>query len=47
VPTVVDDVRSGDYAQIFPGFLLNDEEDAVNNFAGGHYGWRGDYGSSK
>jgi len=37
-PTVVDDVRNGDYAQMFhPEFLLNGKEDAANNFARGHY----------
>jgi len=37
-PTVVDDVRSGAYSQMFhPEFLLNGKEDAANNFARGHY----------
>jgi len=37
-PTVVDDIRTGDYAQMFhPEFLLNGKEDAANNFARGHY----------
>jgi len=37
-PTVVDDVRTGKYAQMFhPEFLLNGKEDAANNFARGHY----------
>merc|ERR1719418_19507 len=37
-PTVVDDIRSGPYAQMFhPEFLLNGKEDAANNFARGHY----------
>jgi len=37
-PTVVDDVRTGTYAQMFhPEFLLNGKEDAANNFARGHY----------
>merc|ERR1719305_2127837 len=37
-PSVVDDVRSGTYAQMFhPEFLLNGKEDAANNFARGHY----------
>merc|ERR1712117_69394 len=36
--TVVDDVRTGPYAQMFhPEFLLNGKEDAANNFARGHY----------
>jgi len=37
-PSVVDDIRTGDYAQMFhPEFLLNGKEDAANNFARGHY----------
>merc|ERR1712066_795867 len=37
-PSVVDDVRTGTYAQMFhPEFLLNGKEDAANNFARGHY----------
>merc|ERR1712066_543974 len=37
-PTVVDDVRTGPYSQMFhPEFLLNGKEDAANNFARGHY----------
>jgi len=37
-PSVVDDVRTGDRAQMFhPEFLLNGKEDAANNFARGHY----------
>jgi len=37
-PTVVDDVRTGTYAQMYhPEFLLNGKEDAANNFARGHY----------
>jgi len=37
-PSVVDDVRTGPYAQMFhPEFLLNGKEDAANNFARGHY----------
>jgi len=37
-PTVVDDVRTGAYSQMFhPEFLLNGKEDAANNFARGHY----------
>jgi len=37
-PTVVDDVRTGAFAQMFhPEFLLNGKEDAANNFARGHY----------
>merc|ERR1712176_1652521 len=37
-PTVVDDIRTGPYQQLFhPEFLLNGKEDAANNFARGHY----------
>jgi len=37
-PTVVDDIRTGPYQQMFhPEFLLNGKEDAANNFARGHY----------
>jgi len=37
-PSVVDDVRTGKYNQMFhPEFLLNGKEDAANNFARGHY----------
>jgi len=37
-PSVVDDVRTGAYSQMFhPEFLLNGKEDAANNFARGHY----------
>jgi len=37
-PSVVDDIRTGPYAQMFhPEFLLNGKEDAANNFARGHY----------
>jgi tubulin alpha len=37
-PSVVDDVRTGIFAQMFhPEFLLNGKEDAANNFARGHY----------
>merc|ERR1719305_2130984 len=37
-PTVVDDVRTGTYAQMFhPEFILSGKEDAANNFARGHY----------
>merc|ERR1712151_1352656 len=37
-PTVIDDIRNGDWAQMFhPEFLLNGKEDAANNFARGHY----------
>ena len=37
-PNVIDDIRNGDLANLFhPQFLLNDKEDAANNFAQGHY----------
>jgi tubulin alpha len=37
-PSVVDDVRTGGYADLFhPEFLINANEDAANNFARGHY----------
>ncbi|KAK8961593.1 hypothetical protein KSP40_PGU021990 [Platanthera guangdongensis] len=37
-PTVIDEVRTGDYRQLFhPEQLINGKEDAANNFARGHY----------
>ena len=37
-PTVVDEVRTGDYRQLFhPEQLLSGKEDAANNYARGHY----------
>jgi len=37
-PNVIDDVKNGPYAAIFRSeFLVNDKEDAANNFARGHY----------
>ncbi|GER52445.1 tubulin alpha chain [Striga asiatica] len=37
-PTVVDEVRSGPYRQLFhPEQLICGKEDGVNNFARGHY----------
>merc|ERR1719195_1375444 len=37
-PTVVDDIRTGEWSRMFhPEFLLNGKEDAANNFARGHY----------
>merc|ERR1719411_1152931 len=37
-PTVVDDIRTGEWARMFhPEFLLNGKEDAANNFCRGHY----------
>lgn len=37
-PTVVDEVRSGTYRQLFhPEQLISGKEDAANNFARGHY----------
>uniref|UniRef100_A0A087X2W6 Tubulin alpha chain n=1 Tax=Poecilia formosa TaxID=48698 RepID=A0A087X2W6_POEFO len=37
-PTVIDEVRSGTYHQLFhPEQLINGKEDAANNYARGHY----------
>lgn len=37
-PTVIDEVRSGPYRQLFhPEQLIAGKEDAANNFARGHY----------
>ena len=37
-PTVVDEVRTGTYRQLFhPEQLITGKEDAANNFARGHY----------
>merc|ERR1712118_75636 len=37
-PTVVDEVRTGTYRQLFhPEQLITGKEDAANNFASGHY----------
>jgi tubulin alpha len=37
-PTVVDEVRTGTYRQLFhPEQLINGKEDAANNYARGHY----------
>ncbi|XP_052489404.1 uncharacterized protein LOC105767970 isoform X2 [Gossypium raimondii] len=37
-PTVVDEVRTGAYRQLFhPEHLISAKEDAVNNFARGHF----------
>lgn len=37
-PTVIDEVRTGPYRQLFdPEQLISDKEDAANNFARGHY----------
>uniref|UniRef100_A0A251TI46 Tubulin alpha chain n=2 Tax=Helianthus annuus TaxID=4232 RepID=A0A251TI46_HELAN len=37
-PTVIDEVRTGTYRQIFhPEQLISGKEDAANNFARGHY----------
>lgn len=40
-PTVIDEVRTGTYRQLFhPEQLISGKEDAANNFARGHYtGW--------
>jgi tubulin alpha len=37
-PTVIDEIRSGPYRQLFhPEQLITGKEDAANNFARGHY----------
>ncbi|MBA0803535.1 hypothetical protein Gohar_013736, partial [Gossypium harknessii] len=37
-PTVIDEVRSGAFRQLFhPEQLISSKEDAANNFARGHY----------
>lgn len=37
-PTVIDEVRTGEYRQLFhPEQLINGKEDAANNYARGHY----------
>lgn len=37
-PTVVDEVRTGTYRQLFhPEQLISGKEDVANNFARGHY----------
>ena len=37
-PTVVDEVRTGTYRQLFhPEQLISGKEDAANNYARGHY----------
>ncbi|GAA5862720.1 hypothetical protein JCM5296_004392 [Sporobolomyces johnsonii] len=37
-PSVVDEVRTGEYRQLFhPETLINGKEDAANNYARGHY----------
>jgi len=37
-PTVVDEIRSGEYKDLYhPDQLINSKEDAANNFARGHY----------
>ncbi len=37
-PTVVDEIRTGTYRQLFhPGQLITGKEDAANNYARGHY----------
>lgn len=37
-PTVIDEVRTGAYRQLFhPEQLISGKEDAANNFARGHY----------
>ncbi len=37
-PTVVDEIRTGTYRQLFhPEQLVTGKEDAANNYARGHY----------
>jgi hypothetical protein len=37
-PTVIDEVRTGTYRQLFhPEQLITGKEDAANNYARGHY----------
>jgi hypothetical protein len=37
-PTVVDEIRTGTYRQLFhPEQLISGKEDAANNYARGHY----------
>lgn len=37
-PSVIDEVRTGPYRQLFhPEQLISGREDAANNFARGHY----------
>ena len=37
-PTVIDEIRTGSYRQLFhPDQLMTGKEDAANNFARGHY----------
>jgi hypothetical protein len=37
-PTVIDEIRTGTYRQLFhPGNLITGKEDAANNYARGHY----------
>jgi len=41
-PTVIDEVRTGTYRQLFhPEQLISGKEDAANNFARGHYTGKG------
>lgn len=37
-PSPIDEVRNGEYRQLFhPGLLISGKEDAANNYARGHY----------
>ena len=37
-PTVIDEIRTGTYRQLFhPEQLISGKEDAANNYARGHY----------
>lgn len=43
-PTVIDEVRTGAYRQLFhPEQLISGKEDAANNFARGHYTSKNQY----
>ena len=38
-PTVIDEIRTGTYRDLFkPNSLISGKEDAANNFARGYYG---------
>jgi tubulin alpha len=37
-PSPIDEIRTGDYRQLFhPELLISGKEDAANNYARGHY----------
>ena len=46
-PTVIDEVRTGTYRQLFhPEQLISGKEDAANNFARGHYTSKSQYSNA-